>query len=137
VGNRAIAEFFIDQGIEPNICVLAMLGREQQVKTLLKRDASLANARGAHGIGVLFHAAMGGNMEIMNALRDAGCNEGYNFALHGAVNFRHEPVIKWLLQNGVTDQATKDFQGKTPLEKAQAWGNTEVVSLLENFHSAH
>jgi uncharacterized protein len=131
VGNRTIAEYLLEQGAEPTICVWAMLGDVDEVTRILRADPSQANARGAHGIPVLFHAAMSGNMEVIEALAVAGCNEGFNFALHGAVNFGHADVVHWLLAHGVTDAATKDFQGKTPLEKAQQAGADEIVQLLQ------
>ena len=130
VGNRAIAEYLLAEGAEPTICVWAMLGNLPEVSAILSVDPTQANARGAHGIPVLFHAAMSGNMEVIEALAAAGCNEGYNFALHGAVNFRHAEVVRWLLSHGVTDPATKDFQGMTPLEKAQQAGAEDIVRLL-------
>src|SRR5215204_5032628 len=48
VGNRAIAEFFLAQGVPQTICVAAMLGRLDDVKAFLQQDNALANARGAH-----------------------------------------------------------------------------------------
>ena len=131
VGNRQIAEYLLSLGAEPNICVWAMLGDVVQVRAILKTDRSQANARGAHGIPVLFHAAMSGNLDVVEALYAAGCHEGFNFALHGAVNFGQTEIVRWLLAHGVTDVGTKDFQGRTPLEKAQEAGAEEIVELLE------
>src|SRR5258707_2145353 len=79
VGDRAIAEFFLARGVPSNICVAAMLGRTDEVRQALNNDPSLANARGAHGISVLFHAAMSGNIEIAGLLLAAGCHEGFNW----------------------------------------------------------
>src|SRR6185369_10549957 len=55
VGNRAIAEFFLSKGVPLTISSAAMLGRYDDVKTFLDKDPSLANARGAHGIALMFH----------------------------------------------------------------------------------
>jgi ankyrin repeat protein len=130
VGNRAIAEFFLAQGVPSNICAAAMLGRTNEVKAFLERDSSLANARGAHGIPVLFHAAMSGNTEIAELLRAHGCNEGHNFALHGAINNGHKNMAAWLLDNGVTELDTKDYRGKTPLQNAVENNQPEIADLL-------
>ena len=61
VGNREIAEFLISRGAMPTICTWAMLGRRDQVAAALEADPGQANARGAHGITVLFHTAMSGD----------------------------------------------------------------------------
>src|SRR3954453_17117025 len=69
VGNRPIAEFFLAQGVPSNICVAAMLGQVDQVKAFLESDPALANARGAHGITVMFHAAMSGSIPVVELLK--------------------------------------------------------------------
>jgi ankyrin repeat protein len=133
VGNRPIAEFFLDQGVPPRICAMAMLGRADEVRAMLKADPALANARGAHGITVMFHAAFSGNLEVAELLKTAGCNEGYNHALHAAIAGKHADMVAWLLANGVTVADVPDFQNKTPLERAEASGQPEVVALLNDF----
>jgi uncharacterized protein len=130
VGNRPIAQFFLAQGAPSNICVAAMLGELEQVRAFLDRDPSLANARGAHGIPVLFHAAMSGNVEIAEMLHARGCKEGYNHALHSAISFGHAEMVQWLLTHGVTDVNTPDYQNKTPLQRATEMGHTEIAELL-------
>jgi uncharacterized protein len=131
VGNRPIAEFFLAQGIPSNICTVAMLGRIDEVQVFLTEDPALANARGAHGIGVMYHAALSGNIALAGLLKSAGCTEGYNHALHGAIAYGHRDMVVWLLENGVTDSTMKDYMDKTPLERAQEAGLTEIVALLE------
>ena len=130
VGNRPIAEFFLAQGVPSNICVAAMLGRESEVKAFLDKDGSLANARGAHGIPVMFHAAMSGNTAVTDLLRDKGCNEGYSGALHGAISYGHKNMVAWLLDNGVTDLQAQNYQGKTPLQNAIDSNQLEIADLL-------
>lgn len=136
VGNQAIAQYLLEQGAEANICVWATLGREDKVKEILDTDPQQANAMGAHDIPVLFHAATYGSCNIAEMLRNAGCRQGYNFALHGAVNYGHADMVKWLLDHGVTDANTKDFQGKTPLEKAKAKDQQAIIDMLESFQPA-
>src|SRR5690554_6489663 len=69
VGNRPIAEFLLAQGAPLTICAAAMLGRIDNVKSFLDQDSSPANARGAHGITLMFHAAMSGDIELVNLLK--------------------------------------------------------------------
>lgn len=130
VGNRPIAEFFLSQGIPSNICVAGMLGDLEAVQTFLANNPALANARGAHGIPLMYHAAQSGNLSLLEALKAAGCNEGYNNALHAAISHKHPNVVRWLLDNGVTDANIKNFQNKTPLQHAMDSGETEAAELL-------
>jgi ankyrin repeat protein len=131
VGNRAIAEFFLSQGVLLTICVAAMLGQTDDVRAFLESDPEQAQAKGPHGIPVLFHAAMSGKVEIAELLLATGCREGFNQALHGAVNFSHLEMVAWLLEHGVTDTNTLDFQNKTPLEKARAKSDEGIMILLQ------
>src|SRR5688572_1153771 len=87
VGNRAIAEFFLSKGVPATIFSAAMLGSVDEVKAFLDKDATLANGHGAHGIPVMFHAAMSGNTAVTELLRSKGCTEGYNSSLHAAISY--------------------------------------------------
>src|SRR5215472_7477999 len=96
MGNREIAQYLLSKGAPLNICAAAMLGMQAEVAAFLARDRSLANARGAHGIPLLFHAAMSGQTEITELLLAHGGGEGIDAALHGAVNFGHKEMVEWL-----------------------------------------
>jgi ankyrin repeat protein len=137
MGNRPIAEFFLAEGVSPNICVMAMLGRAAEVKEMLTSDPALANARGAHGITVMFHTAMSGKTEIADLLKNAGCKEGFSHALHGAIAFGHENMVAWLLANGVTNVDMPDFENKTPLERATERNQTAIIDMLQKYRAAH
>jgi len=130
-GNRAIAEFFLAQGVPLTICAAAMLGKSEDVQKFLQADKSLANAKGAHQIPVMFHCAMSGNPQIADLLKTNGCNEGYSFALHGAIRYGHTDMVAWLLKNGATQLDVKDYQGKTPLQKAQEDNQSAIADLLQ------
>jgi ankyrin repeat protein len=130
MGNRAIAEFFLAQGSVMNICVAAMLGRTDDVKAFLEGDRNLANARGAHQITVMFHAAMSGSTDIARLLKSYGCNEGYSYALHGAIDYGHPSMVEWLLDNGVQNINALNFEGKTPLKVALEKGYDDIASLI-------
>ena len=131
VGNRPIAEFFLSKGVPTTICTAAMMGNYDEVKAFLEKDPSLANARGAHGITLMFHASMSGNLELLKLLKARGCTEGYSDALHGAISYKHTDEVAWLLDNGATDVNVPNWENKTPLQRAQDSGQTEVVELLK------
>src|SRR3712207_1734486 len=68
MGRREIAEHLLDAGAPLTICAAAMLGRTEDVAAFLAADPALANSAGAHGIPVLFHAALSGKTEIADLL---------------------------------------------------------------------
>lgn len=129
-GQRAIAEFLLEQGAPMVICTAAMLGRTDEVAAFLREDASLANARGAHGIPILFHAAMSGNTDVTGLLLASGGGEGINDALHGAVAYNHVAMAQWLLAHGVTDVNALNYEEKTPLKVAIEQGYSELADVL-------
>jgi ankyrin repeat protein len=116
---------------EDGLGAAAMLGRYDDVKSFLDQDPNLANARGAHGISLMFHAAMSGDLELVKLLKSRGNNEGYSAALHGAISYGYTDVVAWLLDNGATDVNVPDYRGKTPLQSAEELGQAEVVELLK------
>ncbi len=130
MGNRAIAQFLLAKGAPLTICAAAMLGMQDELAAFLARDASLANAKGAHGIPLLFHAAMSGQTEITEMLLARGGGEGIDVALHGAINFGHTEMVAWLLTHGVTNPNVPNYEQKTPLQVATERGYTEIADLL-------
>ncbi len=129
MGRREIAEHLLAAGASSNICVAAMLGRTEEVAAFLKDDPSFANAKGAHGIPVMFHAAYSGKTEIADLLLAHGGGEGLGAALHAAIRPGHEAMVRWLLDHGA-DPNTPDFEGKTPLRVATELGRAEIADLL-------
>ncbi|RMF82916.1 MAG: ankyrin repeat domain-containing protein [Chloroflexi bacterium] len=131
VGNRAIAEYLLEQGARLTIFAAAMLGRADEVQAFLESDASLANGRGAHGIPVMAHAAHSGLIDVAQMLKAYGCTEGYDAALLVAVMDGHTRLVKWLLENGVENVDVTDMKGRTPLQLAREFGHDEIVALLQ------
>jgi hypothetical protein len=74
VGNRAIAEYLITQGARVNLFILTMLGKRDIVIPALEEYPSLIRAKGAHGLSLLHHAKMGGDVskEILGYLMEKG-----------------------------------------------------------------
>jgi ankyrin repeat protein len=136
VGNRPIAEFLLAQGAPLDICTAAMLGREQDVAAMLAEDPGLREAVGAHNIPVMFYPAISGNIPIAERLLAAGAEvnagEGGNTPLHGAAGFGQVAMVDWLLQHDANPYAL-DFNGKTPVEVAQANGQKAIVEMLRPY----
>jgi hypothetical protein len=60
VGNKAIANFLLEQGARVNIFCLAMLGKLEIVKALMTAYPNLIDSRGPHGLQLVHHAKKGG-----------------------------------------------------------------------------
>lgn len=129
VGHRAIAEHLLAAGAPLTVCTAAMLGEPEQVAAFLDADPALANATGAHGIPILFHAALSGNTAVAELLVARGGGAGQDAALHGAVAPGHLAMTRWLLERGA-DPNTLDFAGRTPLRVALDAGHAEIADLL-------
>lgn len=133
VGNRVLAERLLAAGAEPELCASAMLGDSRTVLTAVEADPTLANARGAHGIGILFHAAVGGNTELARELVARGAEtppEVCGSLLHAAVHVRDADMAAWALDLGADPHAA-DYAGQTPLQRAQAADAGDIVALLQ------
>ncbi len=129
MGRADIAEVLLAHGAKLELAAAAMLGRKDVVADALKKDASLAKSGGAHNIPVAFHAALGGDVEIMQMLWDAGAHDEVKGALLGAVMKNRFPMARWLLAHGAaTDMKT--FDGKSALQLAEETGATEIAALL-------
>ncbi|MBI1741566.1 ankyrin repeat domain-containing protein [Candidatus Acetothermia bacterium] len=130
VGNKQAAEYLLSKGASLDICTAAMLGMNDKVASFLKENSKLANAKGAHGIPVLFFAALSGDTKIAELLVSHGSREGVDSALQGAVRLGRTAMVKWLLDRGANVN-TKDFEGKTPLQVATERNYTEIIALLQ------
>lgn len=129
MGHRPIAEYLLAQGAPLTICAAAMLGQIDDVAAFLDRDPILANVKGAHGIPLIYHAALSGNTELTELLLSFGGGEGLTNSLHAAVKQGHVEMTRWLLARGA-NLAVEDFKGRTPLQVATENGFAEIVALL-------
>lgn len=138
-GSRPVAEALLAAGAPLDICTAAMLGRIDEVASLLDQDSSLAYATGAHGIPVLYHAVITGQGEVARLLVECGSDvqagEGGNTALHGAARAGQTAMVEWLLAQGANPNAL-DYEGKTPLTVALEADHSDVADLLRE-HGAH
>lgn len=136
VGNRPMAEYLLGQGAPLEICTAAMLGRRDTVAEILTADPASAQARGGHGITLLFHTAMSGDTALAQTIYDAGAREGLNQALFGAIMVGHSPMVEWLIDHGATDFTITDFRGRTPLDAAEQEGQAEIAAILRSSMNA-
>ena len=61
VGNKAVANFLLENGARMNIFCAAMLGQLEIVKSVLSRFPNLKTSKGPHGLKLIHHATKGGD----------------------------------------------------------------------------
>ena len=132
-GRADIAQYLLDAGAPLDICTAAMLGRADYVAAELERDPGLARATGAHGIPLMHYPIVRGNIPLAELLLrrgvDLNAGAGSNTALHGAAWFNQAAAAEWLLAHGAQVDA-RDYEGRTPLDRAREQGHDEVVAAL-------
>ncbi len=129
VGNRPIAEFLLEQGAPMNIYTAAVFGLTDEVARYLDEDPELANGNGVHGISLLYHAALSGNVELVEMLVERGNTQSPDQPLLGAASYGRLEMAKWLLERGADKTAT-NFQNKTALDIATLREDEALISLL-------
>jgi ankyrin repeat protein len=130
VGSREVAEYLLEQGAPLDICTAAMLGRRDEVEHFLREDETRIEANGAHGIPLLTHAALSGDVSLAHMLYERGARSGASLALSLAVTKGYLDMTRWLLENCHPDLTWKNFQEKTALEIATDKGHHEISTLL-------
>jgi ankyrin repeat protein len=137
-GQVDIAEYLLERGAPKGLCTAAMLGHIEEVAQALHADPNAANATGAHGIGILYHAVIRGHTGLAQMLLDYGADinggAGGSPALHGAVMFNRADMAEWLLARGA-DVNILNYENKTPLTAAREMKRDAVVAVLQT-HSA-
>lgn len=81
---------------------------------------------------ILYHAASIGNLEILEYLLNCGVQincEITNTALHGAIEFNHIRIVKYLIENGHYD-TTRNSEGKTAVDLAILGGKLEIIDYF-------
>lgn len=132
MGRRDIAEYLLAQGAELELATAAMLGRTEVVQAALAADPAKANSGGAHGIPLAFHAAMSGEVALLELLWEAGAQEALKTSLHGAVWHNRLAAARWLLEHGASVEE-RDYRGKNTLQAAEENELTEMLALLREY----
>jgi ankyrin repeat protein len=133
MGNRTIAEWLLDRGAPLDIFAASMLGQTDDVLRFLADAPDLVRQRGVHGMPILFFPATTGRRDIAELLMERGAEindgAGGNTALHAAALFDQVEMVEWLLARGADPSAT-DYEGKTPLQRAEEQGRPRVAEIL-------
>jgi ankyrin repeat protein len=133
MGQSTIAEYLLSQGAPLDICTAAMLGRSDAVHQFLAQDPAQINAVGAHTIPLLTHAVWSDNISLVQRIWEQGARAGASEALSNIVSEKRFKMAIWLLKHCDPDLNWKNFQGKTVIEVAQDMGESQMISLLEEY----
>ncbi|MFC5598017.1 ankyrin repeat domain-containing protein [Deinococcus cellulosilyticus] len=130
MGRRDIAHLLLEAG-EPLILPAAlMLGDLEAARGLLDAKPELIHSAGAHGIPLMFHAAISGNPVLADLLWERGNRIGLGAAVHAAVAWDQPEFFGWL-QDHEAPLDAPDHEGNTPLQAAQQRGQTDWVERLQ------
>jgi ankyrin repeat protein len=129
-GSVNVAEYLLAHGAPLDICTAAMLGRKDAVEQMLDQDPSLINAKGAHGISLMAHAAWSNNVELAKMLFERGATLGMSHALGNAVMKGDVRMARWIIENGHPDFSWRNYEGKTLLNIASETPNSDMITLL-------
>lgn len=133
VGSRPVVEYLLERGAPLEICTAAMLGRKDDVQHMLDGDPALIQARGAHGIPLMPHAALSNNLELAKMLFARGATAGMSHALGNAVMHGDARMARWIIENGKPDLTWKDYEGKSLMTIAKETGKRDMLALLREY----
>ncbi len=114
VGSVPVVQYLLDHGAPLDICTAAMLGRKDVVEQMLDENPALINARGAHGIGLMAHAAMSSNLALAQMLYERGAKSGMSLALGNAVQHGDARMARWILEIGQPDLELEELRRQEP-----------------------
>ena len=85
-----------------------------------------------HGMSMLLHVSMSGDTELAGYLHQQRATLGIDSALHGAIVFGHQDMVRWILDHGAEDLQVSNFEGKSPVQAAEEEGVDSIVRLLKS-----
>ncbi len=135
-GSTQVAEYLLAHGAPMDICTAAMLGRQDVVEQMLAREPGLINARGAHGISLMAHAAWSNNVALASMLFERGATQGMSHALGNAVMKGNLRMARWIIENGRPDFSWHNYEGKSLLDIAAQTPDKEMITLLREHGAA-
>jgi len=138
VGSRDVIRFHLDHGAPLSLPTAVSLGDLEAVRFWLQRDPQLVHERGAHDFAVLWYAVLGGgSVEMAECLVELGVpleqNSMGTTTLHWCAMRKDVELARWLLEQGADPEPVGYFwnrDGETPLQVAEAEGNTAVAAVL-------
>lgn len=138
-GHRPLIRFHLDHGAPLSLPTATALGDRDAIRFWLERDPRLVHERGAHDFPVMFFGVFGGEIEILELLRELGVpidqHSRGGTALHWSVVRGAVDIARWLLEHDADPEAISliwSREGQTPLELAAAHDRPELAALLRD-----
>ena len=116
---------------------VAAYGDTEELRDMIKRNASLIESTDEHGRTLLYLACKSGFTDIVKMLLEDGADNNKiqrdgSTPLHAAAYFGHPQVVELLFEY-VARTDIKNAWGKTALEESST---TEIRNMIENQHSS-
>ena len=128
-GAIPVAQWLLGNGAPYTVHCSVMMGHLPAARAFFQQDAAQAKRPGAHGIPMMFHAAISGSMEMTELLEEFGGGQDYSWALCGAAGWAWPELTERMLQRGADVNYVR--QERTPLDWAERVdGNDAVISIL-------
>ena len=135
-GKKDVIAALVESGVELDVFEAAATGKTDRLRTLLAKDASLANVYSPDGFSPLGFAVFFAQPEAVKLLIDAGAEvnapsrESMKVTpLASAAAAKQTEIARLLIARGANVNA-RAASGHIPLHEASANGNVELVKLL-------
>jgi ankyrin repeat protein len=135
-GKKDVVTALVESGVELDVFEAAATGKTDRLRTLLAKDASLANVYSPDGFSPLGFAVFFAQPEAVKLLVDAGAEvnapsrESMKVTpLASAAAAKQTKIARLLIAHGANVNA-RAASGHIPLHEASANGNVELVKLL-------
>ena len=136
MGRKDIAKLLIDSGARKDLFYYAMEGNLPLLRVAVGEDSGIVDNPGPHGLSLIYHAAISGNVDLTSYLQSLG-GKVDNGTLNAAVQYSGSyEMTEWVLDNGASYHGQTGF-GKKPLaDQARAKGQGAIADLLDSRKSA-
>ena len=135
-GKKDVIAALVESGVELDVFEAAATGKTDRLRTLLAKDASLANVYSPDGFSPLGFAVFFAQPRAVKLLIDAGAEvnapsrESMKVTpLASAAAAKQTEIARLLIARGANVNA-RAASGHIPLHEASANGNVELVKLL-------
>ena len=133
-GATSVAQWLLGNGAPYTLHCSVMMGHLPAARSFFELDREQATRPGAHGIPIMFHAAISGSIEMAELLEEYGGAQDYSWALCGAAGWIWPEMTEWMLGRGADVNFVS--QQKTPLDWAERPDNNEAVINILRAHGA-
>jgi hypothetical protein len=133
-GAVPVAQWLLGNGAPYTLHCSVMMGHVPAARGFFELDREQARRPGAHGIPLMFHAAISGSIEMAELLEEYGGGQDYSWALCGAAGWIWPEMTEWMLARGADVNYVS--QERTPLDWAERPSDNDAVISILRAHGA-